>query len=88
MEEVGEGGGAYPIFRKGTVHTVVSFFSSRRYWDSPNLSPAGECDPPPLVPGGGAHTLAGERGGWESPNSNEGNYTVVLFIYMYFVGQC
>ncbi len=39
--------------------------------------------PPPLVPGGGA--LAGERGGWESPNSDEGTYTVVLFIFMYFV---
>jgi hypothetical protein len=23
--------------------------------------------------------------GWESPNSDEGTYTVVLFIYMYFV---
>ncbi len=23
--------------------------------------------------------------GWESPNSNEGTYTVVLYIYKYFV---
>ena len=24
--------------------------------------------------------------GWVSPNSNEGTYTVVLYIYKYFVG--
>jgi hypothetical protein len=29
-----------------------------------------------LVPGGGAHSLAGE--GWASPNSDEGTDTVVL----------
>ncbi len=42
------------------VGRVLSFFSSRRNWDSPNPSPAGECDPPPLIPGGGAHSLARE----------------------------
>jgi hypothetical protein len=32
-------------------------------------------------------TLAGERGGGESPNSDDGIYTVVvLYIYKYFVG--
>ncbi len=30
------------------------------------------------------HTRRRARG-WDSPNSNEGTYTVVLFIYMYFV---
>jgi hypothetical protein len=36
---------------------------------------------------GGRGTLAGKRGGaWESPISNEGTYTVVLFVYTYFVG--
>jgi hypothetical protein len=38
--------------------------------------------------GGGAHSLAGEWRGWESPNSNGGTYTVVFYIYiqyMYFV---
>ncbi len=40
------------------------------------------CTPPPVM-GGGAHSLA--REGWESPNSDEGTYTVVLFIYKYFV---
>ncbi len=43
------------------VGRVLSFFSIRRNWVSPNHSPAGECDPPPLVPGGRAHSLA--RGG-------------------------
>jgi hypothetical protein len=39
---------------------VLSYFSSRRNWDSPTPSPAGECAPLPLVPGGGAHSLARE----------------------------
>jgi len=40
--------------------------------------------PPPRS--GGRGTLACERGrGWESPNSDKGTYTVVLFIYTYFV---
>ncbi len=37
------------------VGRVLSFFSSRRNWDSPNPSPAGECSPLPLVPGVEAH---------------------------------
>ncbi len=43
--------------------------------------------PPPPTGSGGRGTLAGERvvGTWESPNSDEGTYTVVLFIYTYFV---
>jgi hypothetical protein len=40
----------------------VSFFSSRRKWDSPNPSPAGECALPPPPGSGGRGTLAGERG--------------------------
>ncbi len=44
------------------AHRVLSFFSSRQNWDSPNPSHAGECAPL-LVPGGGAHLLARERGG-------------------------
>ncbi len=63
----------------------AKLFSSRRNWDSPNPSPAGECDPPPGF--GGRGTLAGARGvgTWEIPNSDDRTYTVVLFIYMYFV---
>jgi hypothetical protein len=44
---------------------------------------AGECAPPPFGPGGG-HTRLRLKG-WGSPNSNEGTYTVVLYIYKYFV---
>jgi hypothetical protein len=33
---------------------------------------------------GGGHTRLRERG-WGSPNSDEGTYTVVLYIYKYFV---
>jgi hypothetical protein len=40
--------------------------------------------PLPLYNVGEGHTRWRERG-WESPNSNEGTNTVVLFIYMYFV---
>ncbi len=39
--------------------------------------------PPPRFWGEG-HTRWRERG-WESPNSDERTYTVVLFIYTYFV---
>jgi hypothetical protein len=35
---------------------------------------------------GEGHTRWRERG-WESPNSDEGTYTGVLFIYTYFVVQ-
>jgi hypothetical protein len=41
------------------VGRVLSFFSSRRNWNSPNPSPAGEFPPPPVL-GVGAHTLARE----------------------------
>jgi len=39
---------------------------------------------PPIWFWGKGHTRWREWG-WESPNSDEGTYTVVLFIYMYFV---
>jgi hypothetical protein len=62
---------------------MLSFFSSRRNWDSLNPHP-----PPPPVLGGGHTRLAGEGLGesiilWESPSFDEGTYTVVLFIYTY-----
>jgi hypothetical protein len=38
----------------------------------------------PFGSGGEGHTRWQERG-WESPYSNDGTYTVVLFIYKYFV---
>jgi len=66
----------------------AKLFSSFRNWDPPTPSPAGECALSPPPPGsGGRGTLAGERGVVDSPNSDEGTYTVVLFIYTrtYFV---
>ncbi len=69
---------------EGSDHRVgrgLGLFSSRQNWDSPNPSPAGECAPPRFW--GEGHTCWRERG-WESPNSDEGTYTVVLFIYTYF----
>ncbi len=66
------------------VGRVLSLFSSRRNWDSPNPSPAGECAPLPPGSRGVGHTRWREKG-WESPNSDEGTYTVVLFIYTYSV---
>ncbi len=70
---------------RGSVHRVgrvLNFFSSRRNWDSPNPSPGGECAHPRFW--GEGHTRWRERG-WESPNSDEGAYTVVFFLYSYFV---
>ncbi len=64
------------------VGRVLSFFSSRRNWDSPTPSPAGEWGLPRFW--GEGHTRWRERG-WESPNSDEGTYTVELLIYTYFV---
>ncbi len=67
------------------VGRVLSFFSSRRNWDSPNPSPAGECAPPPPWFWGEGHTRWRQRG-WESPNSHEGTCTGTLYIlYTYFV---
>jgi hypothetical protein len=63
------------------VGRVLSFFSSRRNWDSPKPSAEGECGPPLWYRGEG-HTR------WrESPNSDEGTYTAVLCKYMYFVAS-
>ncbi len=62
----------------------AKLFSSRRHWDSPNPSPAGECPPPPtLWFRGEGHNRYWERVLGES--HDEGTYTVVLFIYVYFV---
>jgi hypothetical protein len=44
------------------VGRVLSLFSSRRNWDSPNPSPAGGWATPHPPGSGGRGTLAGERG--------------------------
>ncbi len=64
------------------VGRVLSFFSSRWYWDSPNPSPAGECAPPPLVPGGVAHSLAREGVG-ESQFRRGDTHVHCGTLYMY-----
>ncbi len=61
---------------------MLSFFSSRRNWDSPIPSPAGECAPPPPLVLSLGHTHLRERG-WGSPNSYEGTCTAVLYLYTY-----
>ncbi len=76
----------YPIAFNCFFHRVgrvLSFFSCRRNWDSPNPSPAGEYFPL-LWYREEARTRWGERG-WESPNSDEETYTVVPCIYIYTV---
>jgi hypothetical protein len=51
----------------------------------PPLLPQASVPPHPLVWGGGHTRLRLKR--WGSPNSNEGTYTVVLYIYKYFVAR-
>ncbi len=70
----------YSMLQRHKVGRELSFFSSRPNWDSPNPSPAFECAPHLWFWGEG-HTGWRERG-WESPNSDEGTYTVVLFKYI------
>ncbi len=53
------------------VGRVLSFFSSRRNWDSPNPSPACECASPPRFWGRG--TLACERGVGRVPIPTRGH---------------
>jgi hypothetical protein len=66
------------------VGRVLSFFSSRRNWDSPTPLAAGECaPPPPFGPGGREHSPAA-KGVGES-QFRRVTYTVVLYVYKYFV---
>ncbi len=67
------------------VGRVLSFFSSRRKWDSPTPLAAGECAPPPFGPGGREHSPAA-KGVGES-QFRRVTYTVVLYVYKYFVGD-
>jgi hypothetical protein len=63
------------------VGRVLSFFSSRRNWDSPTPSPADERAPLPFGSEAGGGPTRFRQRGWVSPNS-EGTYTV------YFVLLC
>ncbi len=66
------------------VGRVLSFFSSRRKWDSPNPLPAGECaHPPPPRGSGGRGTLAGERGVGRVPIPTRGHklwYSLYIYV--------
>ncbi len=73
----------YSIFHR--VGRVISFFASHPNRDSPNPSPAGECAPPPLLPGGRA-TLAGDRGGGRVPIPTRGHtlwYSTYICTLLY-----
>ncbi len=58
---------------------MLSFCFSCRNWDSPTPSPTGKCVPPRFR-GGGAHSLAGERGG-KVPIRTRG-HTLWYSVYM------
>ncbi len=63
----------------------AKLFSSRRNWDSPNPSPAGECAPPPPLGSGGRCTFAGERGGERVPILIKGR---TLWYPLYICTNC
>jgi hypothetical protein len=87
-----KGKGGVEIFGSGSFWLVsegpqsrqnAKLFLGRPNWDSSTPSHAGDCVPPPFVPGGG-HTRLRKRG-LGSPNSNEGTGSGTLGINMYFV---
>ncbi len=58
------------------VDRVLSLFSSRWNWDSPTLSPASECVPPPPSP-----TPTNQRAReWRSPNSDDWRKSLALCL--------
>jgi hypothetical protein len=64
------------------VGRVLSFFFSRRNWESPNPSPAGVCACPPPPPGtGGRRLLVGERGVGRVPIPTRVCTCSTLYIY-------
>ncbi len=60
---------------------MLSFSSSRRNWDYPTPSPAGECAPLPLVRGEG-HTRWREEGVGESQFRRGDLHLGTLYIYV------
>jgi hypothetical protein len=92
MEDLLEGGRvqASLLVLHHRVGRVLSFFSSRRNWDSPTPHPQASvpCVPPlapPLVPGGGAHSLARERVGESMFRLGDINCGTLYTVSMYFV---
>ncbi len=71
----------YTILVQHRVGRVLSFFSSRRNWNSTNPSPAGECAPPFS---GGRGTLACGKGVGES-QFRRGGHTQWYSLYSIYV---
>ncbi len=74
-----EGGESGLIGRGAQSRQSAKLFSSRRNWDSPTPSPAGECAPPPFCTGGEGHTRW-RGGGGRVPIQTRG-HTLWCFIY-------
>jgi hypothetical protein len=72
-----------PLFHR--VGRVLSLFSSRRKWDYPNLSPAGEWAH--FFGSGWRGTLAGERGDGRGPIPTRGHCGTVLYVLCALVRQ-
>jgi hypothetical protein len=70
---------------KYRVGRVLSFFSSPRNLGLPQPLTCRRVCPPPPVLGRGTHSLAREGLGESQFRRGNIQYTVVLFIYMYFV---
>ena len=72
----------YYLCLEHRVGRVLSFSPIVGIGTPPTPHPQASVPPPPLVPG-----VEGALAGGRVPNSDEGTYTVVLFIYMYSVVQ-
>ncbi len=76
-------GGCWDLTQDHRVGRVLSVSPVVGIGTPPPLQPQASVPPHPLVRGGG-HTRLRLKG-LGSPNSNEGTFTVVLYIYKYFV---
>ncbi len=65
------------------VGGVISFFSSRRNWDSPTPHPQARVPPPPRFWGEG-HTRWQERG-WESPMIPTRGHTLCMVLFILYI---
>jgi hypothetical protein len=60
----------------------AKLFSSRRNWDSPSPSPAGECAPPPFSSGGRGTLTAAREGVGESQFQRGDIHCGTLYMYV------
>ncbi len=73
-----------PYCMQYSVGRVLSFFSSRRNWDSQPLTRSRVCPPPPRF-SGGRGTLLAREGLGESQFRRGDIHCGTIYIYMYFV---